>query len=375
MSQSETVSEVDLDELFNTLDTKTVKDFKRVIQGFATAYEGVAPQANKGFHYLNPFLSTSRRVFGELSRDTPAFESLIVDTSKLSGLLAARSQDLTDLVSNTNLALGAIASQRSALTEAINRLPGFMRQANTTFVNLRAALDDVDPLVKASLPVADRLRPFFSEFRAAAADAVPTIRDLDAIVRRPGRANDLIELTRAQVPLARAGVGSGAPDCGSNPTTDYNSAADDNFNQGGLGESNCALRNSLPALAQLRAYTPELVGWFNDFGPSSGNNDASGGLGRIATTFNAFSPSITGIVDLLGLPLDASDVVQGIGADSLNVGNDARCPGASSAIPATARPPSPTAARSTATRRRPRSGPSRSVPLLARVLGRLRHEA
>ena len=54
MSQSETVSEVDLDQLFNTLDTKTVKDFKHVIQGFATAYEGVAPQANQGFHVPEP---------------------------------------------------------------------------------------------------------------------------------------------------------------------------------------------------------------------------------------------------------------------------------------------------------------------------------
>ena len=61
-----------------------------------------------------------------------------------------------------------------------------MRNANTTFVNLRAALDDVDPLVNASKPVAAELRPFLATLREAAADAVPTVRDLDAIVRRPG---------------------------------------------------------------------------------------------------------------------------------------------------------------------------------------------
>ena len=42
-----------------------------MIQGFADSYEGVGPQANRGFHYLNPFLSTSRRVFGELNSDQP----------------------------------------------------------------------------------------------------------------------------------------------------------------------------------------------------------------------------------------------------------------------------------------------------------------
>ena len=87
LTQSETVSAVDLDEVFNTLDTKTVKDFKRVVKGFRDSYEGVSEQANRGFRYSNPFLSTSRRVFSELTRDTRAFESLIVDTAKLSGLL------------------------------------------------------------------------------------------------------------------------------------------------------------------------------------------------------------------------------------------------------------------------------------------------
>ena len=48
-----------------------------------------------------------------------------------------------------------------------------MRRANTTFVNLRTALDDVDPLVEASKPVAQRLGPFLSQARAFAADAEP----------------------------------------------------------------------------------------------------------------------------------------------------------------------------------------------------------
>ena len=281
LTQSETVSAVDLDEVFNTLDTKTVKDFKRVVKGFRDSYEGVSEQANRGFRYSNPFLSTSRRVFSELTRDTRAFESLIVDTAKLSGLLAERRSDVSALVGNANAALGAIGNQRAALSEAINRLPGFMRQANTTFVNLRAALTDLDPLVRASIPVAERLSPFFREFRAAAADSVPTIRDLSEIVRRPGKSNDLVELTRSQVPLANAAVGSGLPDCGSDPSSEFDQAADDDFSNGALGEATCALTNSLPQISTLRAYVPELVGWFDGFA-HSGRDDASGGFGRIA---------------------------------------------------------------------------------------------
>lgn len=331
MTQAETVSAVDLDQIFNTLDVETVKDFKEVITGFRDSYEGVTKQANEGARYFNPLLSTSRRVFGELNRNPENLESLIVDTASLSALLAERRDDLSGLVSNASSALGAIGRQRQALADAINQLPDFLRQANTTFVNLRFTLDDVDPLVAASIPVADRLGPFFEEFRAAAADAVPTIRDLDAIVRRPGKANDLVELTRLQVPLAEAGVGTGAPNCGDPTSNDYDPpAADEDFTQGSLGEANCALRNSNEQLATLRAYTPELVGWFDDFS-TSGLFDASGALGRINTTFNAFSPAIgNGLPDLLS-PIDPADVLSGTGA--LDIDSDQRCPGSSERDP------------------------------------------
>ena len=52
------------------------------------------------------------------------------------------------------------ARLRSALADAISQLPDFMRRANTTFVNLRATLDDLTPLVNESKPVAKKLRPF-----------------------------------------------------------------------------------------------------------------------------------------------------------------------------------------------------------------------
>jgi phospholipid/cholesterol/gamma-HCH transport system substrate-binding protein len=319
---SETTSEVDLDQIFNTLSPKTIKDFKHVIQGFDISYEGSAKQANQGYRYLNPLLSTSRRVFDQLTSDTPALEHLLVDTSSLSGALAQRAPAITQLIHNLDLTMNALARQKLALAATIHKLPGFMRQANTTFVNLRAALNDLDPLVSASKPVADRLRPFFHVLRGTAHDAVPTIDDLQHIVRRPGRQNDLVELTRDAVPLAKAGVGSGSPTCGVNPSADYLQAADGNFTQGALGESLCALRNGLPIAAFLRPYTPDVVSWFNTFG-TSGISDATGGIGRIAITLNAFSLSPGGL-PILGPTgvLDPSQVLSGI-----DTGNARRCPG------------------------------------------------
>ena len=323
LTKSETVSEVDIDQLFNTLDRRTVKDFKRVIQGFARSYEGVAQRANRGYKYLNPLLYNSRRVFAELNSDQKALEDLLIDGSRFAGALADRSTDVSQLVGNLNRMMNAIGDRKTELARAIGLLPDFLRNANTTFVNLRAALDDVQPFVVASRPVAQELLPFLIELRATARNAVPTVRDLVGIVRRPGKANDLTELQRLQVPLRRIAVGSGSPDCGpgSENPEDLQIPADDDFTQGSFGEALCSLHNGHANLTFFRAYVPELVGWFDGFS-HSGYADAMGGIGRVAATFNTFSPTTGPLPDFASpdSPLEQLSL--------MSTHNIRRCPGA-----------------------------------------------
>jgi hypothetical protein len=185
--------------------------------------------------------------------------------------------------------------------------------------------------VEASKPAAERLRPFLAELRAAAADAVPTLRDTQKIIRRKGADNDLVELTRLQVPLKDVAVGTGSPDCSSDPTDTSELAAvsDDDYEQGAFGESACALTNSLPQLSALRAYSPDIAAWFDGYSHPA-YIDALGGMARIAATFNAFTPSVTGlpIVNILDLPNLLDDVLsESEFEDAITTGAIARCPG------------------------------------------------
>ena len=129
-------------------------------------------------------------------------ERFLVDSSRMVTALAERRDDLAGLIGNLNTTTRALGSQKEALAESIGRLPAFMRRANTTFVDLRSTLDEVDPLVEASKPVAKRLQPFLSQARAFAADAEPTVRDLSITIRKPGGSNDLIDLLHSFPPLA-----------------------------------------------------------------------------------------------------------------------------------------------------------------------------
>jgi phospholipid/cholesterol/gamma-HCH transport system substrate-binding protein len=130
-------------------------------------------------------------------------------------------------------------------------------------------------------------------------------------VRRKGADNDLIELTKLQVPLAKIAAGP----------VDRNGAT----RQGALPESAQALVGGLPQLAFLRPYVTEeaLSGWFDDFG-HSGVVDANGGMGRIATTANLFSLS-AGVPNLLA-PIVNPTIGQ-LQSAGLSIDNLRRCPG------------------------------------------------
>jgi len=270
---SDTTSTVDLDQIFNTLDPKTRKGLQGVIKGFGKQYDGVAEGANKGWLYLNPSLAASSRLFNELNRDTPNLERFVVSSSKLVTDLAVKRDDLAALIVNLNRTFGAIGSRKEALARALNLLPPFMRRANTTFVNLRATLDDLKPLVDDSKPVAPKLRRLLAELRPLTRDARPTLRDLSRLIRTKGADNDLIEATKSSVPLRDIAVG---------PVQ-----ADGQQRDGALPASVKALRDTTPELDYFRPYSVDLIGWFDDFG-HSGVYDALGGASRSGTHTSAF---------------------------------------------------------------------------------------
>jgi phospholipid/cholesterol/gamma-HCH transport system substrate-binding protein len=283
----QTTTAVDLDQLFNTLDPITRVALQQFFKGGARQYKNYGPQANRGFQYLDPALSTSRRLFNELNADTPLLERFLVDSARFMTTVADRRDDLAALIANLNSTFRALGNQKEALADAISRLPDFMRTANTTFVDLRNTLDVVDPLVDASKPVARKLGPchpgqrgtcgFLNQLRGLVHDARPTVRDLNVLVRRPGADNDLTELNRTFPPLA-----SMALDTRHRKVNFLAGLKDVGRVRGSFPENAQALRDSAPIIAQGRPYTPDLMGWFDDFS-NTGDYDALGGISRAHT--------------------------------------------------------------------------------------------
>jgi phospholipid/cholesterol/gamma-HCH transport system substrate-binding protein len=255
---------VDLDQLFNTLDPETRHALQQVVQGSATWYGGRARQASQSAKYLAPALSTTSRLTQEVALDEKTFERFVVDGASVVSAVAQRRDDLSGLVGNANTTAAAIADENVSLDRALQLLPSTLRRGNTTFVNLRNTLDDLDVLVAEAKPATRNLAPFLRRLRPLVHDARPTIRDLRVLIRKRGRNNDLIELTAKMPRLA-------------------------SLTHVVFPRTIAALNRAQPVIETARNYTPDLTGWFEKFAHGAANYDANGHFARIQPLFGAFS--------------------------------------------------------------------------------------
>lgn len=309
VAAEDTESAVDIDQLFGIFDPPTRANTRKVIEGFADMTEGRTRQANEAIRYLNPALSASARFFDELSRNDEDLERFVVESSRLVTDVADKREDLAGIVKHFGAVSNTLAQRDQSLASAVNQLPGFLRKSNTTFVNLRAALDDLDPLVEESKPVVRALRPLLADLRPFARDARPTFRSLAQTIRRDGAGNDLVELLRSQAPVRRIAVG---------PVQ-----ANGKERRGALAETRDMLAGSVQPLSFARPYAVDLVGWFDDFS-TSGLYDALGGFSRAGLALSAFTVTPGANPILQPVPPALRDEALAAGAE---IGRNNRCPG------------------------------------------------
>ncbi|MEZ5155423.1 MAG: MlaD family protein [Solirubrobacterales bacterium] len=256
ISGEDTTTPVDIDQLFDIFRPRERAALQKFIRGNATVYAGKGELANRAYKFLNPSLSTSAKLFQELSTDSVSLSRFLVSGSQTFGALADRREDLTSLISTANQTMAAISSRNEDLDRSLAALPETLRQTNTTYVNLRATLDDLDPLVQASYPATKDAAPFLRKTAKVANDSVPVFTKLADIARLPGQNNDLADTLKKLPTVKKRG----------------NKA---------LPASIRAMNVSQDDLTFLRPYTPDLLAWLTKFGQVTGYYDGNGHYGRV----------------------------------------------------------------------------------------------
>ncbi|HVY77558.1 MAG TPA: MlaD family protein [Solirubrobacterales bacterium] len=248
---AETTTPVDIDQFFNTFPPSVRKGLADFIQGNAKTFENYGEAANESYEYFGPALNRTRAFLGELNSDQRLLERFIVSSAKLTTAVAGRGEQLSSAIANANTAFSAIASQNRAFDQTLRRLPPVLRQSNTTFVNLRAALDDVEPLIDTAKPATKNLAPWLAELRPVVQKFIPVTRNLRLTVARPGANNDLAE-TLAILPSLQGQISTAFP------------------------HAEAAVAAFLPNLKFARAYTPDLFNAIGKLGAVAGYYDGNG---------------------------------------------------------------------------------------------------
>jgi phospholipid/cholesterol/gamma-HCH transport system substrate-binding protein len=292
ITATHTYSEVALDQVFDAINAPTRTGLRGFIRGEAASIAGRAQQGNQTLKYLAPGLESTSNVTAELSRSEPTFDGLVVQGARTLQTLAARANELTQLVSNTSQATGAIAARSQALEQALQLLPGALNHSTRTFAGLRSTLDTLTPLVQRSIPESRRLEPFAVALRQSAVASIPTLAALDGLIHNPTGGGDLTTLLLETPGLAQIALPA-------------------------FPRLIKSLNVSQAQLDYFREYTPDVVAALSNVGQSGAYYDANGHYNRTQAQFDAFG-------------LDAANELTTIPAfdryDGLHVVHG-RCPG------------------------------------------------
>ncbi len=264
IDESHTYSMVNLDELFDTLDPLTRLGLKQLIRGEAASLQNKGVLANRALEYLAPGLESTSQVTAELTRNEPAFDGLIVNGARTMQALASRSNELTQLISNTSTATGAIARQSTALEQALTLLPGTLTHATRTFRGLQTTLTDLNPLVAASKPAVRQLPEFATKLHTLVDVSIPTIGELNGLIHNPAGTGDLTQLALEAPSLAKI-----AAYAFPRLIQEFN--------------------DSQAQLDYLRNYTPDVVGALTNLGQAGAYYDANGHYVRTQPSLFAFT--------------------------------------------------------------------------------------
>ena len=187
----------------------------------------------------------------QISRDTPALRGLLEEGARTFGAINSRSAALTQLIADAGTAAAAFGDEADGVRQALESAPGALRQATTTFDDLRGTLDVVSPLVQTAKPATRRLDLFLSRLQPVLREGRPVLPRLAAIARQPGGANDLVDLLSELPRLDRTA-------------------------RRALPRAIQAMNRSQSNVDLLRAYTPDVVAAFGNLGQAASYYDANG---------------------------------------------------------------------------------------------------
>jgi phospholipid/cholesterol/gamma-HCH transport system substrate-binding protein len=290
----ETKEVTDLDQLFNTLNPKTRKGLQQFLRGSAQQYIGAGRDLGLATEYFGPSLAATDHFFAELVRDQSTFTDFLVESAKALTVIAARKEQLSELVGHADQTFQALGANQTALTQGLRALPVTLKEGNKAFAQVPPTLTALTKLTETARPGVQPLTELFTKLRPLVTTGTPVVSNFSQAFSKPGANNDLTDLLTALPGLAKT-LTTASPN--------------------GVR----ALQESVPITAFFGPYAPELQGLLRTFGQTTAYYDANGHYARISPVAPSFALGANNNLT----PASADQALQG-----LTTGQLRRCPGA-----------------------------------------------
>jgi phospholipid/cholesterol/gamma-HCH transport system substrate-binding protein len=150
---SNTAPDVNLDEILAALDGDTQAYLRLLLVGAGKGLDGRDKELGKLLGGLGPINRDLRLLSREVASRQHNLSRLVHNFNVLTARVGQADQDLAELVSTSNTALGAIAEQDPSTRRAVRLLGPTLSQAKATLDELAGFADELGPAF-------DELRPF-----------------------------------------------------------------------------------------------------------------------------------------------------------------------------------------------------------------------
>lgn len=171
------LSNVQLDQFFNTLDKDTQDYLVLLLNGGGEGLGGNGRNLSKTLRRFGPFATYTARLNGALAKRRDNIRQGVHAFSQIATELGNNDEAVADFVTNSKDSLGNFAAEEASLRQALQQLPPTLAAAQTGLSKSNKFSIAAKPALLGLIPGAKNLKSSLRELQDLATETTPTVRD------------------------------------------------------------------------------------------------------------------------------------------------------------------------------------------------------
>jgi len=180
LPSSQTATSVDLDLINNIMRLPFRQRFTIILNEFGTALAGNGQELNAALKVTDPALQQFNNVLAILARQNKQLASLAVNGDTVLAPLARERAHIAGFINSSGYTAQASAEESAAMTENLQKLPGFLTQLRPTMNDLASFSQQATPVFTDLNRAADSINTFTLGSPAFNTAAIPAVVSLGA---------------------------------------------------------------------------------------------------------------------------------------------------------------------------------------------------